>query len=304
MHKRESMSKQEKGYRSFRYDLFPGIVLDYYFCDGSHVFEERPTVHNVTDIFLINHCYRGGFEATMRDGNQNYRGAGETTLSSPSAIAAHSRIPQAVYEGISLCIDIKQIAVWLHQLLAYMNIDLRSIVAHYQLKTRWFSLPPSEQLEALLDQLYQEMPAGDINALRFTALRLIRYVAQENEAQKEQGQYLALKNSHLVHKIAKKLEEQEFFTVPITELVAEEKISYAIFQRIFKEMYKMTPSLYRKKHRLSHAAYLLKMTKMSVIDIASLCGYNNASKFSSAFKKLMGLTPLAYRRQESLTIEE
>lgn len=298
----DSMLAKGKGYQEVRFELFPGFFLDYFFCDGSYVFKHLTS--SITDILLINHCYRGGFEAIMRNGKHMYRGEGETTLSCPASIMTHSRLPQTVYEGISLCIDIRQIPDWLQRLLVHMDIDIRRLIQRYDLKTCWFCVPENEQIRTLMKHLYQQMESGNINLLRLTSLNLINCFSNLGEQGEKRPQNLPQKTSRIVHKICQRMEDPELFTVPLTELIDEEGISYTVFQKVFKELYHMTPSQYRKKHRLNHGAYLLKSTQLSVMEVAAFCGYDNASKFSAAFKDLMGFSPLAYKRHESITITE
>ena len=45
------------------------------------------------------------------------------------------------------------------------------------------------------------------------------------------------------------------------------------------------------------AAELLRNTEMKIIDIAEEVGYCNASKFSSAFRDVMGIAPKNYQME-------
>lgn len=44
------------------------------------------------------------------------------------------------------------------------------------------------------------------------------------------------------------------------------------------------------------AAQQLINTQRSILEIASECGYDNGSKFSEAFRKVIGETPSEYRK--------
>jgi AraC-like DNA-binding protein len=48
--------------------------------------------------------------------------------------------------------------------------------------------------------------------------------------------------------------------------------------------------------RMNAAAVMLRETNESIIFIAGELGYDNASKFSSAFQDVMGKTPSEYRK--------
>lgn len=48
--------------------------------------------------------------------------------------------------------------------------------------------------------------------------------------------------------------------------------------------------------RVSHAAELLNTTNASITQVATMCGFENSSRFSAIFKKEFGKTPLQYRK--------
>ncbi len=49
--------------------------------------------------------------------------------------------------------------------------------------------------------------------------------------------------------------------------------------------------------RLTHAGDLLKFTNLSVMRIASACGFSDSNYFTATFRNHVGVTPTAYRRQ-------
>ena len=54
--------------------------------------------------------------------------------------------------------------------------------------------------------------------------------------------------------------------------------------------------LFRKSFR-DHLVSVLGFNKKSATDIAGLCGYSNASKFSAAFSRVTGMPPGEWRRK-------
>lgn len=52
-----------------------------------------------------------------------------------------------------------------------------------------------------------------------------------------------------------------------------------------------------KTQRMEHAARDLRESQDSVLKIAGDYGYENASKFSTAFRDVMGMSPREYRRE-------
>ena len=56
---------------------------------------------------------------------------------------------------------------------------------------------------------------------------------------------------------------------------------------------------YMKEYRIRQAADLLRQTRVSIAEIASQVGYENQSKFASAFRDIMKIAPAEYRKQSS-----
>jgi len=54
---------------------------------------------------------------------------------------------------------------------------------------------------------------------------------------------------------------------------------------------------YISELRLTHARHLLEVSDLSVTEIAFLSGFNDSNYFSDAFKKKLGISPLAYRKR-------
>ena len=71
---------------------------------------------------------------------------------------------------------------------------------------------------------------------------------------------------------------------------------------VFKAVYGSPIYQYCKTYKMkAAAAMLISEPKLTVAGIAQRLGYDNASKFSAAFRDVMGVTPQNYRsRQEDL----
>jgi AraC-like DNA-binding protein len=69
---------------------------------------------------------------------------------------------------------------------------------------------------------------------------------------------------------------------------------------IFKEEVGIPPIQYLILRRVEEAKKLLVQTDLSVIEIASLVGYENANYFNLIFKKMAGVAPGKYRKQQGV----
>jgi AraC-like DNA-binding protein len=74
-------------------------------------------------------------------------------------------------------------------------------------------------------------------------------------------------------------------------------LSVSQFDRKFKRLFQMTPQQYILRVRINAAAQTLATEAISVAEIAQQAGFYDQSYFTKQFRKQMGLTPSAYRRQ-------
>ena len=58
-----------------------------------------------------------------------------------------------------------------------------------------------------------------------------------------------------------------------------------------------------KTYRIKQAAVLLRQTQDTVADIALKVGYINQSKFATAFREIMKISPTEYRSQYEINIK-
>lgn len=80
------------------------------------------------------------------------------------------------------------------------------------------------------------------------------------------------------------------------ELAALCHLSESQLRRKFLSAYGMPPIAYRNALRCGIGAELLLRTELSIAQIADRLGYSSPSDFYRMFKKLRGISPLAYRK--------
>jgi AraC family transcriptional regulator len=68
------------------------------------------------------------------------------------------------------------------------------------------------------------------------------------------------------------------------------------FCRLFKQSLGMPPHRYQTNCRMEHAKLLLARPTISVTDIGLTVGFGSSNAFTTAFRKVTGLTPTDYRR--------
>lgn len=85
--------------------------------------------------------------------------------------------------------------------------------------------------------------------------------------------------------------------ITVAEAASYVFLSQGYFTRAFRDEIGVSPMTYLMKKRIDKACELLENDEIKVSGIASQAGFSSPQRFNVAFKKLMGMTPLEYRKQ-------
>ena len=77
-------------------------------------------------------------------------------------------------------------------------------------------------------------------------------------------------------------------------------LNRSYFGKIFRENTGKSPQEFLISYRMTKAAELLKLTKLSIADIGNAVGYPNQLHFSRAFKNVYGISPRQWRNENSV----
>lgn len=101
---------------------------------------------------------------------------------------------------------------------------------------------------------------------------------------------------NLANNICEYLSDKIEQDIRVDDIAKNFHVSKTHLQNSFKGVYGVPVYSYIRNKRMQAAALLLVNTDLSVSEIAGKYGYDNPSKFSAAFRKIMGKSPLKYRK--------
>ena len=95
--------------------------------------------------------------------------------------------------------------------------------------------------------------------------------------------------------------EQNFQSdISVEDIAAACGLNRSYFGKIFRTTIGKTPQEFLINYRMTKAAELLKLTKLSVGDISNAVGYSNQLHFSRAFKSVYGISPKNWRNENKV----
>ncbi len=157
-----------------------------------------------------------------------------------------------------------------------------------------------EQFPLLLsisEYLFRNLNAGERNSV-FSSL-LVSLIVMVLETPVKESALLENKDSDRI--VAQRTKEyiDEHYSDALTLEVLSEALSYSApyISHAFKEIMGYSPIQYLARCRVGMAQTLLIETDYSATRIATMVGYNNTNYFTTVFTKMVGASPIQYRKE-------
>lgn len=283
-----------------------GFMTAYALCDGIqiiyndfHMKHCNSNYHPSTSNFMcLDHCREGRLEQ-HNDDLYYYFEAGDFRIDNRKKHSGNFEMPLAHYHGITIAIDIDEAEKALAPELKMFEIDLRKIYKKFCEEQSGIPciVRQNQTVEHIFSELYN-LPADIKQSYqKIKVLELLLFLTVlDFSKEKKEHLYFYRTNVEKVKAIYKQMTENLDKHYTLDWLATQYDISLTQMKNCFKEIYGAPIFSFMREYRMNHAAMLLKSTHDSVADIGVQVGYDNPSKFISAFKEIMGKTPLEYRK--------
>ena len=252
-----------------------------------------------TKTFAINHCEEGRIECKFTSGDYLYMGPGDMSIGwHIHADYQHENyFPTKLFKGIVLLVDVEKAQPVLDALVTEARIDLTQLANRFCEHSDFgMMMEETESVRQIFSSLYKvpDQIKGHYFKLKvieiFLLLSVISTTNHEKRSsyRKQQVDIVKAVNEHISTQFMKR--------ITIDSLSDQFDIPTSTLNRCFKGVYGTTIHHYLKECRINAAKHLLQESDQSILEIANAVGYENGSKFTSAFKEATGVTPSAYRK--------
>jgi AraC-like DNA-binding protein len=121
----------------------------------------------------------------------------------------------------------------------------------------------------------------------------------EDLADQIQGSSASQHKAQVASRIKNNIQEHlSDCTLSVDQIAEAFSYSPGYIRLTFKEIYKTSLSQYIVHERVRHAKMLLASTDLSLTEIMEQSGFQSQSHFFTSFKKIVGVTPSQYRKQD------
>lgn len=107
-----------------------------------------------------------------------------------------------------------------------------------------------------------------------------------------------------VHEAISFVEQNFQNDISVEDIADNCGLNRSYFGKIFRDAIGRTPQEFLLNYRMTKAAELLKLTRLSVGDIGKAVGYGNPLHFSRAFKNIYGISPRDWRSQNQVNPQD
>lgn len=161
------------------------------------------------------------------------------------------------------------------------------------------SLPPLPPLMNLLAAAEAARDDGDGAKLEELALRLAGAVAGMLSDRPVDPRRPNRRDERRVADALRRIEANAHEPLALADLAREAGTSRYHFLRTFRQVVGMTPHQFVLRTRLHRAAVRLRRSDESIAAIAFEVGFNDLSTFNHRFRRIMGVSPSAYRAKRA-----
>lgn len=280
------------------YDVFPGVILSF---NDFHM--ERYHSSYVPDrrILAIDHCREGRMEYSAGDGRIGCTSAGDMKLDLRRQHTGEFIFPSCHYHGLTVAIDLDIIGQSLSEEVKDFPVAPEETITRFSLGAYPRVLHGMKEADHIFGELYRVPEKTRIPYFKVKILELLLYLNAMTVPEDENEQpYFYRTQAEKVRAI------RQFLIAHISENYTQEELSrrfdipMTAMKTCFRSVYGEAIGAWLTGYRMNRAAELLRESELSIEEIGSRVGYDNAGKFTVAFKKTMKLTPSEYRRERRI----
>lgn len=275
--------------------LFPGVILQFhsFHCKSFRLASNG----DVGEGLKINFCSEGRMEVRMSDNLCLFMEPGNLSLDVRTAQDSF-QFPCGHYHGVELFLHYSSIGKIFPNMWMEMGINPLNIQERFCGEGKSYVVFADERFRQLFQSMLDAPLECRMDYLKIKATELLFLLGSAEMPDKSNtASIMTTGQVEIAKQVMEILTKDLSQHTSVETLAGMFGISPSSIKNYFRGVYGKNISVYLRESRMSAAALVLRDGNQPVAEIASAVGYENASKFSAAFKSFFGESPLEYRRQ-------
>lgn len=280
-----------------RYELFPGIIMEYKDACLEQNFSEKKLPEHV---FEINHCLEGRMECGTGEGFF-YLSPGDLSISRGTDSGRATYFPTGQYYGIGIIVDAQKAPRCLSCFLDDVDVKPYELMEKFLGSSGCFVRRADTRLGHIFSELYCVPEAIKKGYMKVKVLELLLFLTgMEPERTQEEKRYYSENQVMLAKNVCAFISSHVEEKITIDRLAEEFHVSATQLKNSFKGVYGVSVYAFVRAQKMYGAARLLEETNATILEIAGKFDYDNGSKFAKAFRDVMGKPPKQYRKEKKV----
>ena len=251
-------------------------------------------------MLCIDHCREGRIEQPVAGGAYSYVASGDLKIDDRSRHTGMFVLPLGHYRGITVSFDLARAERSIAQALGGFPVDLRALRDRFCRGGDPFIMHDAPGAEHIFCELYSVPDEIRATYFQLKVLELLLFLQVLDPGPvRERRPYFYRAQVEKVKAARDFMVSDLTVEHTIDELADRFDLPPTAFKTCFKGVYGLPPYAYLRTFRMERAAALLRETDLRVADIGLAVGYDSPSKFTAAFKAVIGQTPTVHRRDRA-----
>lgn len=280
------------------FEIAPGIQITYNDLNMDSCFQP---IRFEKNFLQINHCLEGCYECELESGTVSFLGEGDLCvdyLSKDKQVFLGSRIPLKKYRGITVLLEMETAQCTLDQGFQQAHINLEQIRNRLCSDGRSLIIKSKHEIDHIFSELYSVDERIQVPYFWIKVIELLLFLSLLDDSAVQRPQQFSADISKRTQEVYQYVIENPFTKDTIQDLAYMFGMAESSLKRCFKSISGVSIGAFMKRKRIEAAAeMLISESTLSIGEVGNIAGYENQSKFSAAFKSVMGVTPQTYRHK-------
>lgn len=273
--------------------VLPGIALSNGTLNLKSCYQRAERKHGYIEIVFAK---EGSYETLENNSSVKFISSGDTAISSSDTFKiSASRVPSGHFKMISLLIKTEEAEKTLKETFPILDLSLQNL-SNDIMDNGVVIIRGSTKLCHIFYEIEKNTENNDLLKLKIAEL-FIELKNEVRDAEKDfQFSKAVVERTRRCYSFL--LKNTRHYTSK--ELSEKFKLAETSLRECFKSIYGIPLGKFQKEKTIREAARLLdEDSSISIQRLASVSGYENQSKFSAAFKRVIGVSPIQYKRKKS-----